>query len=175
MPIKRAGPFASSSDSFLDLPTPPSASIYPVNCADDNDNSNWPWRYYRRDNFGETITIDAVEGSGSTGASFLSFVEGTQIWFSYQAAAEWDFIFSYLSATGGNSAGESVSIRIFDPTTDIDFFSDSDFGSGVSASISGTLETIALPRAVAPAFVAIEFYGDTNAVIDWGFAFFDSL
>jgi len=173
--IRRAGPFATTSDSFQNLPTTPTENIYPVNCADDVNNSNWPWRYYRRDNFGEAITIGVVEGSGSTGASSLSFAEGTQIWFSYQSAAAWDFIFSYSAATTGNGQSEDVSIRIFNPITDIDFFANSDSGYGVSASISGTLETISLPRAVVPAFVKISFTAETNAGADWNFAFFDSL
>ena len=179
MPILRAGPFATTSDSFQNSPTTPTENIYPVNCADDVNNANWPWRYYRRDNFGEAITIGLVEGSGSTGAGFLSFppegTEGTQIWFSYQAAAAWDFIFSYSAATTGNGQSEEVSIRIFNPITDIDFFANSDFGYGVSASISGTLETISLPRAVVPAFVQISFTAETNDGADWYFAFFDSL
>lgn len=171
--IRRAGTFATTSDSFQNLPTTPTENIYPVNCADDVNNSNWPWRYYRRDNFGEAITIGLVEGSGSTGAGSLSFAEGTQIWFSYQAAAAWDFIFSYSAATTGGGQGDEVSIRIFNPITDIDFFANSDSGDGGSASISGTLETISLPRAVVPAFVKISFTGETN--VSWNFAFFDSL
>jgi hypothetical protein len=45
MAILRAGPFASSSDSFLDEPVTPSVSIVPVNCANDTSSSAWPWKY----------------------------------------------------------------------------------------------------------------------------------
>ena len=43
--ILRAGPFASSSDSFLDKPDPAVYDIFPVNCANDTSSSTWPWRY----------------------------------------------------------------------------------------------------------------------------------
>ena len=45
MAILRAGPFASSSDSFLNEPVTPSVSIVPVNCANDTSSSAWPWKY----------------------------------------------------------------------------------------------------------------------------------
>ena len=43
--ILRAGPFASSSDRFLNEPDEPSPSILPVNCANDTSSSAWPWKY----------------------------------------------------------------------------------------------------------------------------------
>jgi len=45
MAILRAGPFASSSDSFLDEPTTATLGTYPVNCANDTSSSAWPWKY----------------------------------------------------------------------------------------------------------------------------------
>ena len=52
--ILRAGPFASSSDSFLNQPDEPSALIDPVNCANNTSSSNWPWRY--NDIVGKNLT-----------------------------------------------------------------------------------------------------------------------
>ena len=46
MAILRAGPFASSSDSFLDEPTAATRSTLPVNCAKDTSSSSWPWKCY---------------------------------------------------------------------------------------------------------------------------------
>jgi len=46
MAILRAGPFASSSDSFLDEPTTVTSGTLPVNCAKDTSSSSWPWKCY---------------------------------------------------------------------------------------------------------------------------------
>ena len=49
--ILRAGPFASSSDSFLNEQDPlivgsfADVDVYPVNCANHTSSSAWSWRY----------------------------------------------------------------------------------------------------------------------------------
>lgn len=56
MAILRAGPFASSSDSFLDSGTP-------VNCANDTSSSAWPWKY----NDGVTKSLETHTGCETGG------------------------------------------------------------------------------------------------------------
>ena len=48
-PILRAGPFATSSSSFVNQPSsftgPGARNTYPVNCAHDRTAANWNWKY----------------------------------------------------------------------------------------------------------------------------------
>ena len=58
--ILRVGPFASSSDSFLNEQDPlivgsfAGVDVYPVNCANHTSSSAWPWRY--NDVLSKTLT-----------------------------------------------------------------------------------------------------------------------
>jgi len=51
--ILRAGPFANSSNSFLNEPNPFDSNIYPVNCSNNTSSSTWLWKY--NESIGKTL------------------------------------------------------------------------------------------------------------------------
>ena len=155
--ILRAGPYASSTDSFIS--TPPSTQsfndlVLPVNCNrrdwvnDDwkallissNDGSNLIEEVFSRDTNG-TITLNI--GTIDRPADF----EG--IYFRYQAAQSFT-----LSGT--------FSIDTTDHTFGIGSFSNkTQFFSSTSAS---STFSVTLPAAIIPQFIGLTFEGDTELV-----------
>jgi hypothetical protein len=154
MAIRRAGPFASSTDSFLDEPETPTIDTLPVNCAM-SDWVNDSWRAAKRividDFFDPTNTVTYEEGptleatfSNPGGANFGA----AAIEFTYQAAEETSFTLTY-SATGTDPI---VSVVIDNSGV----FSDTD-----PSSISGT-ETITLPATVVPLRVNANVFSESS-------------
>jgi hypothetical protein len=147
MAILRAGPFASSTDSFLDEPeTITVFSPLPVNCAM-SDWVNHSWRALKIIAENDDI-IRTYEDGPTLEASFDdpgSFVFGfAGIQFMYQAAEDTTFTVTYSADTVTMGSSE--------------FFVDVDgsnvFNDTASPSISGT-ETIALPATVVPVEVIV--------------------
>ena len=149
MPILRAGPFATSADSFLGEPVTPTASTpLPVNCA----MNDWvvdSWRAKKRILYAiffepddETVTY---EDGPTLGASFVetpgAFLSVAIIEFMYQAAEDTTFTVTYSAS--GTDPQLSVAVGGSNVFTD----------SGTS-SISGT-ETITLPAATVPSAVNV--------------------
>ena len=98
MAILRAGPFASTSNSFLNKPTSAPTTFdgatLPVNCANSSGSSNWPWRYLKISDAASTSSY----GTASTGATQISesfsnasILEGETLAFAYQASANFTF------------------------------------------------------------------------------------
>lgn len=181
MAILRAGPFASSSDSFLDSGTP-------VNCANDTSSSAWPWRYSNKvikvltthtgcetDGGGETIpttststttdvstetatgdfSITSSASSNNTAAVVIRFS------FYYQAAQSFQIKVTYDGlATGDSTLYQQEFMGFFDSQSG---------GSPIEGfpSVSGSV-TRTLPASVKPALYyaqlstisAIEFSTD---------------
>jgi hypothetical protein len=73
MPIKQAGPFASSSDSYLDKPDNAIESVIPVNCAKDN-KEFWPFRIYSQKFEGSGVQREytANTNQSANGVPFLN-------------------------------------------------------------------------------------------------------
>tara|TARA_R110002153_G_scaffold108695_1_gene249287 strand:+ start:33 stop:530 length:498 start_codon:yes stop_codon:yes gene_type:complete len=155
MAILRAGPFASSTDSFLDEPvTPTASSALPVNCA----MNDWvvdSWRAKKRILYfvffgpdDETITY---EDGPTLGASFVetpgAFLSAAVIEFMYQAAEDTTFTVTY-SASGT------------DPEANVSVGGSNVFTDSGTSSISGT-ETITLPAAIVPAAVNVNITTDS--------------
>tara|TARA_R110001632_G_scaffold87384_2_gene189844 strand:+ start:4091 stop:4585 length:495 start_codon:yes stop_codon:yes gene_type:complete len=148
MAILRAGPFASSTDSFLGEPVTPNRIILPVNCAM-NDWVNGSWRAAKRILYfigtepdDETVTY---EDGPTLEASFVgtpgAFFSAAAIEFRYQAAEDTTFTVTY-SASGPN------------PQLSIVVGGSSVFTNRGTSSISGT-ETITLPAATVPSAVNV--------------------
>ena len=155
MAILRAGPFAISTDSFLDEPvTPTQSSALPVNCA----MNDWvvdSWRAKKRILYliglapdDETVTY---EDGPTLGASFVvkpgAFLSAAAIEFMYQAVE--DTTFSVTYSASGTDPQLSVAVGGSNVFTD----------SGTS-SISGT-ETITLPAAIVPSAVNVNITTDS--------------
>ena len=147
--ILRAGPFASSTDSFIDEPvTPTQSSPLPVNCA----MNDWvvdSWRakkiiFYLIVLEPDDYTVTYEDGP-TIEASFVgtpnAFVSGVGIGFMYQAAEETSFSVTY-SASGP------------EPQLSVAVSGSSVFTDTGTSSISGT-ETITLPATVVPSAVNV--------------------
>ena len=163
MTILRAGPEASSSDSFLDNGTP-------VNCANDTSSLNWPWQYINTvtkvitTHTGcvstpngsvpdtETTTtnnsnVETATGNfsiSSSGTSNHATTVDIGFEFAYQATQSFDIKITYNGSASGGP-------EIIDSSSNIRF-SDSETGGGASGfpSLSGSV-TRTLPASVVPA------------------------
>lgn len=154
--ILRAGPFASSTDSFLNEPGTPTDLTVPVNCAM-SDWVNHSWKAFKRIET-DGFSFSYVDGP-TVGASWSveDIIASGFMSFMYQAAVDTTFNLSY-SITGDGIQGASISVSV-----DGSFvFFDSDDGS--PASVSGT-ETIDLPATVVPILV---FISGTSALSGGG-------
>lgn len=168
-PILRAGPFASSSDSFLDEPDPIVATTVPVNCAT-NDWANDTWKAYvdvSTESGGVTDPNgeDREDYDGTLPDSFSYDISsvGDQdgditFAFRYQAAVDFDInVDAEANADGGlDSAFASIEVLV-DGTLVVD---EVDSGSGtVSVSYD---DDITIPASVTPALVAIIIRSSTT-------------
>ena len=154
MAILRAGPFASSTESFLNEPATLDTDTQPVNCAMDASSTNWQWKYLNKgSDFILTIKngfpSDNQSNSGGTASGF------SESKWRYQAVEASAFTLTYSGqASGDISEGVSIDVAV----NGVDVFSDSG-----SDSISGT-ETINIPAAVIPILVliSISFFARDN-------------
>ena len=176
--ILRAGPFASSSDSFLNEQDPlivgslADVDVYPVNCANHTSSSAWPWRY--NDVLSRTLTThtgceSTPGGDSPTTSSVISnsgLVKTTTGNFSASNSATSNrgttintgLSFAYqatqsfdIKITYNGSASASAGQTI-DPSSNIRF-GDSETGGTANGfpSLSGSI-TRTLPASVVPAF-----------------------
>lgn len=159
--IWRAGPFATSLDSFIDEPvTPGLFSGMPVNCAM-NDWVAHSWRATKSIAyimmFGpDNITVTYEDGP-TLGASYVqnsgALVSEARIKFMYQAVQDTTFFLTYSA----NGTGAEITVDVGESRV----FTD----SGTS-SLSGT-NTITLPATVVPSQVNVAiwtFFGGTGSI-----------
>jgi hypothetical protein len=175
MPIPRAGPYASSTDSFIDDPALDALSERPVNCADYTGSVNWFWNYYYI-----TSTLSAVfeERSADQDATSVtedfswddaitSTFDNQGIQFAYQAAQDVEFTGSYsLDADSNPQAYIHFSVlATVSSRTSYDFLL---YDSAVntpgdpSPSISGNFN-VTLPATTLPRFVFLRIWSYTPA------------
>lgn len=162
MAILRAGPFASSSDSFLDEPTAATRSTLPVNCAKDTSSSSWPWKCYV-----------SVDGSNDDLESYLSGFQSVsrtksgsipagdnitvEVRFDFYVQCLSDITFTMAYNLSATSPAFPFSVAVVDVA--VNGFSDSDYraddgtGTGVTASLSGS-ETITISASTKPQIVS---------------------
>ena len=161
MAILRAGPFANSTDSFLDEPvTPGLFSAMPVNCA----MNDWvvdSWRATKQIAYillfdPDDVTVTYEDGP-TLGASFVqnggAIVSEAKIKFMYQAVE--DTTFSVTYSASGTDPEFNVNVGGLNVFNDL----------GLS-SISGT-ETITLPATVVPSEVSVSvwaYFGGTGSI-----------
>ena len=173
MAILRAGPFASSSDSFLDVPTTVTSSTLPVNCAKDTSSSSWPWKCYV-----------LVDGSNNDLESYLSGFQSisrnksgsipagdnlrVEVSFEFyvQCSSDITFTMAYnLSAISPaypfSTASVGVSANGFG---DSDNRADDGTGTGVTASLSGS-ETITISASTKPQKVFFSVSGQSGGAL----------
>lgn len=167
-PILRAGPFASSSDSFLNEPSTPIITILPVNCAT-NDWVNDTWKAYtRRQGFSGGVTIHDDEDYDGTLPDTISFdlsSVGNQLGvihfrFRYQSAVDFDI---NINAEANADAGTFTSgalVQIQASANGVIVIDEEDSGSAV-VSLSYDND-ITLPASVTPAFCNIFVYAQTS-------------
>ena len=174
MAILRAGPFASSSDSFLDEPTTATSSTLPVNCAKDTSSSSWPWKCYV-----------LVDGSNNDIESYLSGFQSisrnksgsipagdditVEVVFQFyvQCLSDITFTMAYnLSATSPafpfSTAFVEVSANGF---SESDGRADDGTGTGVTASLSGS-ETITISASTKPQKVSFFAHAESGGNIE---------
>lgn len=154
MPIKRAGPFASYSDSFLDEPTSVTPFVLPVNCAKSY-SPTWPFKGYvleivdpvviREGYFTEPSVEILSEGYEATG----------DLRFYYQAAAATTIEVEY-NITVSNSSNQSVMAHFRAYVGGSLEYDDSDSGISIGG-VGGTI-SLNLPEAVVPMLVKLSGY-----------------
>ena len=169
-PILRAGPFASASDSFLDQPEIPVATIVPVNCAT-NDWVNDPWRAYTEvlTVSGGVTTRDEEDYDGTLPDSFSYDIGSVgdqsgriQFAFRYQAAVDFDI---NINAEANADSGQTLPLhhaftRIEVSVNGTMVVDEEDFGSGVRGVSYDN--DITIPASVTPALVAIQIISGTS-------------
>jgi hypothetical protein len=174
MAIRRAGPFASITDSFRDEPATPSSGIPPVNCARDTTSVSWPWKHYKRisnsEDSGQDV-LDYVSGFPSVSASYTSSSgdEGggivSEFSFACQCVDETVFTLSYnLSASQPFELAQVGVTVTIDNVTD---FNDSD--SGPTASVSGST-TITIQKSVVPTHIKVLLISQEVSTVNGGSA-----
>jgi len=152
MAIRRAGPFASPTDSFIDEPIPnQNTLIYPVNCADDDSSGNWLWRHFRRannDSANESSFVGGFIDDALNGQAIAHLV----LRFYYQAAEEFSMSFTYdVSATRVNNPtfGTNAFITASGATPAININDNSPGSINRSDTVTLTFEPSVKPKQVA--------------------------
>jgi len=164
MAILRAGPFANSTDSFLDEPvgTPSNfdGATLPVNCANYSGSSDWFWQYLKISTVGSASEFfDADKDQTTIEEYFINddgFFEGEGLGFAYQASENFTFSGSY-EVNAGDQQGSFVTFEILNGA-DQSLFSDTD-----DTSISGDF-SITLPAATVPYFVFLKLSAEGSGV-----------
>jgi hypothetical protein len=152
MAILRAGPFANSTDSFLDEPAAAPSNIdgatLPVNCANYSGSSDWSWKYLKISTVGSASEFfDAAKDQTTISENFINgeFFEGEGLAFYYQASEDFTFSGSY-EVNAGDQQGSFATFEILNGAYQ-SLFSDTD-----DYSVSGDF-SITLPAATVPYFV----------------------
>ena len=168
MPILRAGPFASSTDSFLDEPIPATTAA-PVNCASDDTSANWEWRFgFGTRSDGDPREWNYLDGFPDVSESdpTVGTFSGLSSWY-YQATSPFSLTFTYeviADTTTGGFQSATFSIR----TKDGNIFFDIDSGFGITATVSGST-TLEFPASVVPTIILIN--ADTDAKAGGSFSY----
>jgi len=173
MAILRAGPFASSSDSFLDEPTTVTSNTFPVNCAKDTSSSSWPWKCYVNVD-GSNNDIESYlngfqsisrtkSGSILAGGSIEVFID-----FEFYVQCSSDITFSITYNLSATSPAYPFSVAFVDVIangfSDSDYREDDGTGTGVTASLSGS-ETITISASTKPQKVFFSVLGSSGGAI----------
>ena len=162
MAILRAGPFARSSDSFVDEPEEENRSILPVNCANDSTDF-WPFRVFMDKREEDFVIIREYTTNINQEANGVAFID--PVFQISSMAASLEFRFAYQAAQNFSFAsGSKVEIEYGD-TQDLtswgvnvlgatENFSDSriEFGAGAQEF---NLSEFVFPASVVPRFVTI--------------------
>lgn len=164
-PIVQAGPFCLDGDYHLEEPTDTFLTEYPVNPADTDDSTEWPWSYGRHDTWNTDSGADSSREyvknvTFPIEISFPSFPDEdtyiSQVRFAYQAGADFTLQLDYdLESVYTNGPGFDQNIvRMVVEVDGVEELNDNDVQYGSSASISGTYE-ISLPATVEPIIVIV--------------------
>jgi hypothetical protein len=157
MAILRAGPFADSTDSYLDEPSTANATIIPVNCA----MNNWVsdnWKYYllklTTDAFGvPNVVIDEEYRTGAAVSESYNGPSGPRklaevmVKFAYQAVEDTTININ-AKAVGVPAGLYPVSVEIGDDFT-------GEESSGTSYQTVEMDQDFTLPATVVPKIVTI--------------------
>lgn len=157
MAILRAGPFASSSDSFLDEPDEVDFNVVPVNCALDDTSSNWPWKFYQSlfDPASSTYVRTYEDGLPDLNESINSGPDGVSVnvAFYYQAVSDFKISISYSLGTTSTSVGLfTASARV--QVDGVDVYNEDDLDGDEDNTVEKTTEQT-LPEAIVPKRVSI--------------------
>ena len=169
--ILRAGPFATSSDSFVNKPLVANSSTLPVNCANDPTSPTWPWQYLlttrvsatnhtgwedtpggespeTSSSLNTTNTYETTTGNFSKNASVNTNLEASSsvsLFFYYQAVEDFQITITY---NGTVTSGSSSQIVV----------------SGIDSSTTGSLsgeQSITLQKSVVPKFFSVSMTSTT--------------
>jgi hypothetical protein len=179
--ILRAGPFASSSDSFLNEQDPlivgsfANVSVYPVNCANTTSSSAWPWRY--NDVLSKTLTThtgcestpggdsptesSATSNSGSVKTATGNFSASNSASSNRGTTIVTGLSFAYQATQSFqikityNGLASASAGQVIDTSSNIQFL-DNTTGENFNGfpSLSGSL-TKTLPASVVPAYYSV--------------------
>jgi len=155
MAVLRAGPFANSTDSFLNEPALAplnfDGATLPVNCANYSGSSDWAWQHLNISVAGSVAGYDSArldDTEVSMSWPLGSWIEGVGLAFAYQASEDFTFSGSY-EVNAGEQQGSFATFEILNGA-DQSLFSDTD-----DTSISGDF-SITLPAATVPYFVFLK-------------------
>lgn len=171
--ILRAGPFATSSDSFVDEPLVANSSTLPVNCANDTSSSTWPWKYSLSSSFSKNVhtgweetspdDYDAILSSSfdsnssyqnatnnfsvaRTESTNFSALVSIGFRFYYQAVENFNITINYSGSISSGTSGTSSGIAVSDIYGVI--------ANTSSDSASGS-HTATLPKSVVPSLYVV--------------------
>ena len=164
MAILRAGPFANSTDSFLDEPAAAPSNIdgatLPVNCANYSGSSDWSWKYLKISTVGsESEFFGTAKDQTTISENFINdggFFEGEGLAFYYQASEDFTFSGSY-EVNAGPQQGSFATFEILNGAYQ-SLFSDTD----VHTVVGGF--SITLPAATVPYFVFLNLSAEGDGV-----------
>ena len=167
-PILRAGPFATSSDSFVDEPTPAVSNKVPVNCATNDWASGTVWKAYRDifgDILGSNTEILAPAYADSLPQTYSFTInsdaadsDDARITFNFAYQAAVDTTINIDASASSSNTSDEVRIQIVRNGTAIENLT----ATGVSASVSYD-DDFPLPASVVPTIVQIEVFADCGS------------
>jgi hypothetical protein len=157
MAILRAGPFATSSDSFVDLENDitDQRDVFPVNCNNYATNF-WEWRarvLIVKDT--QTLTLkNQDDGLFEINESSTSDDFVVEVQFCYQAVNAWSFSGSSYLASAEDSGASTIVVFV---GFENEVFSDTDISEefGQGTQVTGSIDSIVFPPAVLPQYVRI--------------------
>ena len=154
-PILRAGPFASSSDYFLEEPDSFDFpfDIVPVNCAK-GQRAFWPWKAVtaKFSEFPFFVFESNISWGGVDLSEDITAPEGGTMCltalFAYQATQPWSFNGSGYGVSVVSTTGQSLEVYVNDSLVYIDEVFDADFENS-------NFDSVVFPASITPSFVEI--------------------